>query len=629
MITRIAELQTLILKHKALYYQGIPSISDSEYDDLEEELKKLDPNNFTLKLVGTSLKSGKKIKHATKMLSLDKTYSSEDLKKWIQERTVISTPKIDGMSGSLIYENGHLVVAKTRGDGQFGEDIFEKVSWMNSIPKTINDKRSLEVRGEIFCYQKDFTILKEEMTRLGLDAPTSQRNIVAGLISRKENVPLCKHLSFKAFELLGEEIDLSSESEKVDYLSRLGFDLPHFIVHNSFKTVLEEIQRIKIFMNEGDYLIDGLVFSYNNLELHKTLGETSHHPRYKMAFKFQGEVKTATIQEIKWNVSRNGILTPVAKINPTELSGAQITNVTLHNYGVVRDSNLKPGDQIEITRSGEVIPKFLSVIKSIDGKVKLPDICPSCDGQVDIVDIRILCKNSQCPSQIKESILNFIQKISIDDLSSKRLEEMMKVGLVKTIPDLYKLSFEDLMTLGKTKEKMANKLLENISKTKNETDLTTFLSSLGLNGGAYNKCEKIVSAGYDSIPKLKEMTLENLCSIDGFAEKSSKDLLTSLKDKFDIIDELISLGLSPILPTQQKSKLSGKTICITGTLSEKRNVIEDKLRQGGMKIVKSVSKNTDYLLTNDPNSSSSKCKKAIELGLSIISEDELEELLAN
>lgn len=626
-MTRIEELQTLILKHKALYYQGIPSISDEEYDNLEEELKRLDPDNFTLKLVGTSLKSEKKIKHATKMLSLDKTYSSDDLKKWIQERKVISTPKIDGMSGSLIYKNGQLTIAKTRGDGQFGEDILDKVSWMNSIPKMINDKRNLEIRGEIFCYEKAFNILKDKMTSMGLDAPTSQRNIVAGLISRKENIPLCQHLSFKAFELLGDEVDLTSESEKVDYLKKLGFDLPPFILHSTFETVSEEIQRIKIFMNEGDYLIDGIVFSYDNLELHKTLGETSHHPRYKMAFKFQGEVKTATIQEVKWNVSRNGILTPVAKINPTELSGAQITNVTLHNYGVVRDSNLKPGDQIEITRSGEVIPKFLSVIKSIDGKIELPDACPSCNRLVEVVDIRILCKNSQCPAQIKESILNFIQKISIDDLSSKRLEEMMRVGLVKTIPDLYRLTFDDLMKLDKTKEKMANKLLENISKTKSETDITTFLSSLGLNGGAYNKCEKIVKAGHDSIPKLKKMTLENLCSIDGFAEKSSKDLLTSLKDRFAIIDELTSLGLRPILPTETTSKLSGRTICITGTLSEKRSVIEDKLRQGGMKIVKSVSKNTDYLLTNDPNSSSSKCKKAIELGLSIISETELEKLL--
>ena len=350
-----------------------------------------------------------------------------------------------------------------------------------------------------------------------------------------------------------------------------------------------------------------------------------------MAFKFQGEVKTATIKEVKWNVSRNGILTPVAKINPTDLSGAQITNVTLHNYGVVRDSRLKPGDQIEITRSGEVIPKFLSVIQSIEGQVQLPESCPSCKKPVEIVDIRILCQNKECPAQLKESILNFIQKINIDDLSSKRLEEMMKVGLVKTIPDLYRLQFEDLMKLDKTKEKTANKLLENIAKTKNQTDLTTLLSSLGLSGGAYNKCEKIVKAGYDSIPKLKEMTLENLCSIDGFAEKSSKDLLYSLRGKFSTIDELIGLGLKPILPNGPKkevSQLNGQSICITGTLSEKRSLIEEKLRNAGMKIVKSVSKNTDFLLTNDSTSSSSKCKKkAKELEIPIINEQELKKLL--
>ncbi|MEE2743748.1 MAG: hypothetical protein VYD54_07550, partial [Bdellovibrionota bacterium] len=484
-MSKVQKLEDLIIRHKALYYQGRPEITDQEYDKLEEELKNLDPENYALTLVGTSIKSGSKVKHSTKMLSLDKTYSLEDLKKWIDERSVVSTPKIDGMSGSLIYKNGHLHMAKTRGDGSYGEDITEKVTWMSSIPKTIKEKSDLEIRGEIFCLQNNFLVLKTEMEKLGLEVPSSQRNIVAGLISRKENIPLCKHLSFKAFEILSNTLAPKLESEKITILKKLNFDLPKFEIHETFETVEKEILWVRDFMEKGDYLVDGLVFSFNDLILHTSLGETSHHPRYKMAFKFQGEVKTATIQEVKWNVSRNGILTPVAKINPTELSGAQITNVTLHNYGVVRDSGLKPGDQIEITRSGEVIPKFLSVIKSIDGKVKLPDLCPSCKRPIEIVDIRILCKNSKCPAQIKESILNFIQKINIDDLSSKRLEEMMKIGLVKTIPDLYRLSFDDLMKLDKTKEKMANKLLENISKTKSETDLITFLSSLGLNGGAY------------------------------------------------------------------------------------------------------------------------------------------------
>ncbi|MDC0255066.1 NAD-dependent DNA ligase LigA [Bacteriovoracales bacterium] len=625
-MSKVQKLENLILKHKALYYQGRPEITDQEYDNLEEELKGLDPESYTLGLVGTSIKSGSKIRHSTKMLSLDKTYSLEDLKKWIDERSVVSTPKIDGMSGSLIYKDGQLLMAKTRGDGSYGEDITEKVAWMTSVPKTIKEKSDLEIRGEIFCLQENFIIIKKEMEKLGLEVPSSQRNIVAGLISRKENIPLCKHLSFKAFEILSDSLTPKLESEKIAILKKLNFDLPKFEVHENFETVEKEILWVRDFMETGDYLVDGLVFSFNDLALHTSLGETSHHPRYKMAFKFQGEVKKTFIKEVNWNVSRNGVLTPVAKIEPTELSGATISNVTLHNYGVVKEFKLKEGDQIEITRSGEVIPKFLAVIKSRKGEIQLPNKCPSCKGKVEIKDIRIICPNKECPSQVKEGILNFIQKINIDDLSSKRLEEMIKSGLVKKIPDLYKLSFEDLMKLEKTKEKMATKLLSNINKTK-KTDLTTLLSSLGLSGGAYNKCEKIVLAGFNTLEKLKKMTHEDLCAIEGFAEKSSTELLNSLNSKWDILDELISLGLELESPKELKSKMAGKTICITGTLSEKRNVIEDRLRKEGAKIVNAVTKKTNYLLTNDPNANSSKLKKAHQLGTTVICEDELKNLI--
>jgi DNA ligase (NAD+) len=625
-MSRVQELEKLILRYKALYYRGSPEISDLDYDKLEDELRELDPKNYTLTLVGTSIKSGSKIKHSSKMLSLDKTYSLEDLKKWVDEKAVLSTPKIDGMSGSLIYRHGQLIMAKTRGDGTYGEDITEKVRWMKSIPKTIHEKAELEIRGEIFCLQKNFLDLKKEMEELDLGPPSSQRNIVAGLISRKENISLCKHLSFKSFEFLCETIEFPTEIEKFNILKKLGFDLPKFEIHDSFKTIEKEIQWIKEFMEDGHYLVDGLVFSFNDLDLHKSLGDTSHHPRYKLAFKFQGEVKKTFIREINWNVSRNGVLTPVAKIEPTELSGATINNVTLHNYGVVKEFSLKGGDQIEITRSGEVIPKFLSVVTSKIGDLNLPQKCPSCEGKVQIKDIRIICPNKNCPGQIKESILNFIQKINIDDLSSKRLEEMMKVGLVKTIPDLYKLNFEDLMTLEKTKEKMAEKLLTNITKTK-KTDLANLLASLGLTGGAYNKCEKIVLAGFNSLEKLRKMSFEELCSIESFAEKSSKELLHSLNSKWEILDELISLGFQLESPKELNSKIAGKTFCITGSLSEKRSVIEERIRKEGAKIVGSVTKKTDYLLTNDPHSNSSKLKKAHQLGTIIIYEKDLKNLI--
>jgi len=309
-----------------------------------------------------------------------------------------------------------------------------------------------------------------------------------------------------------------------------------------------------------------------------------------------------------------------------ELSGAMISRVTLHNYGMVAANNLKAGDVIEIIRSGEVIPKFLSVVKSSKNKFEIPDHCPSCDSKVEIRDIRIFCKNDYCPGKNKEIILNFIQKIGIEDLSGKRLDELIKAKMVKTIPDLYRLEASDLMKLDKVKDKLSQKLIESIQKTKS-VDLITFLSALGITGGAFNKCEKVVRSGYDSIAKIKNLSLEQLMSIEGFAEKSATEFLNSLREKFDLIDELVELGFEFTVEETRETKITGLKICITGALSEKRPVVEDMIRQGGGIMVSSVSKNTDLLVTNETDPSSSKYKKALELKIKIITEAELMKLL--
>ncbi|MDO9181634.1 MAG: BRCT domain-containing protein, partial [Bacteriovorax sp.] len=379
-------------------------------------------------------------------------------------------------------------------------------------------------------------------------------------------------------------------------------------------------------MSEGEYQIDGVVFTYNQMSHHEEMGETSHHPRYKMAFKFQGESKKTILKDIVWSVSRNGILTPVGEIEPVELSGAMISRVTLHNYGMVLQYNLKSGDEIEIIRSGEVIPKFLSVVKSSTSTFKIPETCPSCGQKIEIEDIRIYCRNSNCPGKNKEIILNFIQKIGIEDLSGKRLEDLINAKLVSNIADIYRLTVKDLMTIDKIKDKLSNKVVESIQKTKT-VDLIIFLSALGISGGAFNKCEKVVRAGYDSISKIKKLTLENLMSIDSFAEKSATEFLSSLKDKISLIDELIDLGFIFTVEKTRETAITGKKICITGALTEKRSVIEDWIREGGGIVVSSVSKNTDVLVTNETDPNSSKFKKALELKIKIITEADLIKLL--
>ncbi len=589
------------------------------------ELKKLDPTNPVLVIVGSTSSASDKIKHEKKMLSLEKTYVLEDLFSWIGTEKVVSTMKLDGISCSLIYEGGELTLAKTRGDGSFGENITKKVMWINNVPKLISSKNKLEIRGELFCDEESFFILSNEMTRMGLEKPTSQRNIVAGLMGRKDNLELCRHLKFMAFDYYSDE-KLLSEEDKFKKLISFQFLTPDYELHESKESIAEVIEKARDFMSEGDYQIDGLVFSLNNLSLHEELGETSHHPRYKIAFKFQGESKQTLLKEITWSVSRNGILTPVGEVEPVELSGAMISRVTLHNYGMVSANQLKSGDLIEIIRSGEVIPKFLSVIKDSGNIFKIPEHCPSCDSKVEIVDIRLFCLNAECPGKNKEIILNFIQKIGIEDLSGKRLEELLNAKIVKTIPDLYRLEAADLMKIDKVKDKLSTKLIESISKTK-ESDLVVFLSALGLTGGAFSKCEKVVRAGFDNIEKINNLTLEQLMNVESFAEKSSTEFLGSLAEKKTMIQELVSLGFTFKMEETRQTEISGKKVCITGALSEKRPVVEDKIREGGGIVVSSVSKNTDILVTNETDPSSSKYKKALELKIKIITEAELFKLL--
>lgn len=626
-INRIQELEKLILHHKERYYQGHAEISDEKYDKLEAELKKLDPGNPVLSLVGFNQKENtNKVEHQKKMLSLDKTYDETDLGKWIGKESVISVFKIDGSSCSLVYENGHLVTAKTRGDGQFGENITKKAVFIPDIPKSVPGKESFEVRGEVYCVEKSFFTLSQEMQSMGLEAPTSQRNIVAGLLGRKENIQLCRHLSFQAFDVISDK-KFNKEHEKLEWLKESGFITPEYIVHKTAKDLKARIAEAKDFMAGGDYLIDGLVFIYDDLKLHAELGETSHHPRYKIAFKFAGETKIAKINEIEWGVSRNGTLTPVALIEPTELSGAMIGRVTLHNFGMVQNFQLKAGDKIEIIRSGEVIPKFLGVSERSNNKFTYPKKCPSCSSELKVEDIWLFCENEICPSKVKEEILNYVHKAGIDDVSDKRLEEMIVKGLVEKIPDLYRLKHDDFLLLEKVKDKLATKMFENIQKTK-EQNLAQFISAIGVEGVSVAKSEKIIAQGFNTLDKFMGITLEKMLEIEGFAEKSSLAIISSLKKKKPLVDELVSVGVNVKADevASGEGNLAGLKFCITGELSQPRPQIEKLIKQNGG-VIAGVSKNLSYLVTNEEESSSSKFVKAKSLGVPIINEKKLMKLI--
>lgn len=615
---KVEKLAKKIAAHKLLYYEGKSSIADEQYDRLEEQLRALDAGHEELTRVGTQqhhLK--KKVQHSSKMLSLDKVYLIDDLYSWIGTHEVISTLKIDGVSCSLLYREGALALAKTRGDGLFGEDVTSCARWVEDIPKKFDKfTDNFEVRGELYCTKKGFEELKVVMKRLNLSVPRSQRNIIAGILLRKKHIHLARFMHFKAFDLLEENDHILTEMDKFMILKERSFQTPDVELHKDLSSIKPVIDSGKTFDKRESFQVDGLVFSYNLLAVQKKYGVTAHHPKFKMAFKYRGSSKTTKIEEIQWSISRKGYLTPVASIEPVYLSHAMIRRVTLHNFKLVKDHRLKRGDTIEIIRSGEVIPKFVSLIKSSQGTFIYPQTCPFCQGKTSIETIRLICTMDTCKGRVKQILLNFIQKIGIEGLDERRLEEMMEKCHLKNIPQLYTLSKKDFLKLDKVQETMAAKLFLNIQKTKN-VDLLLFLTALGIDQGSSARCEKILRAGFNTLEKIDELDEKKLKNIPGFATTISHLWITSFRSKKEIIDGLLHLNfcIEPFSISPERMQ-----VCITGPLVEKRSLVIKRFKELGIIVNGTLTNTTNYLIINTETSKSLKFKRAIELNIPRITE---------
>lgn len=634
----VKKLAQQLTDYRQQYYLGRPVISDVQYDALEEQLRTLDPQNPALLAVGAPLTlATKKEPHEIPMLSLAKTYLFTELESWRDKKPVMGAWKIDGNSLSLVYQRGQLVMAKTRGDGHLGEIVTEKIRWVSSIPRQLPLANKLEIRGELYCTETSFLQLAEEMVRRGLDRPSSPRNVVAGILGRKEHNDLATYFAFFAFDLLVLEAETSlpelgvqTEVEKMKELARLGFALPGARLCSSEAEIEVFLQETQKQMQSGDVGIDGAVFTYNDLMEHTRLGMTAHHPRYRLSFKWQGATAHAEIWAIEWDTSRLGSVTPVAVIEPVELSGAKIQNVTLHNAAFVRQYQLKPGDRIEIVRSGEVIPKFLSVIEPATGQIQIPTQCPSCGA--DLVDdgVRLICQNSkQCPAQKLRSILNWVQTVGIDDLSEKRLQQMLDLGLIDDIPDLYRLDQAKMLQMPMFKEKMADKLLRHIEQSR-RPPLPEFLAALGVAGTGKTSWQSLLKA-FPSLEAIQKASPEEIARQKGFAEKSAESIVSSLALKQELIASLLAVGVVPQTPRPAQSKegpLAGLTFVITGSLSRPRKEIEDLIQQAGGAVSASVSKQTKALICEAQDSQSSKALKARDLGVEVWSEELLMEALS-
>jgi DNA ligase (NAD+) len=639
--TRISQLAAELISHRGHYYQGSPLISDEEYDRLEDELRALAPQHPLLQVVGSELpaSSTPKIAHGIPMLSLAKTYSRDELLSWSRGQPLVGTLKIDGVSLSLLYREGKLITAKTRGNGLWGEEVTAKAQWISDCVPTLAGRAganareqkifaACEVRGELYCSQAQFAELLQAMVALGLPAATSPRNIVAGILGRKQHQQLAAYFSFYAFDLLapvdGPALPFTREEEKFAFLARCGFHLPLWERLQTAGEVEKFLQVVQEKIAEGDLGIDGAVFILNDLEVQTQQGATSHHPRYKMAFKWQGDTAETTIKALHWNTSRYGVVTPVAVVEPVVLSGATISNVSLHNAAYVKNFALCPGDRIKIVRSGEVIPKFLEKLAAGSATVQVPRSCPSCGAALIFDQVRLLCGNElSCPAQQMGRILNWIVAAGIDDLSEKRLAELMAAGLVQRSADLYRLSREELLSLPLTKDKMATKLLANIAKS-TQLSLAAFLQGLGIKGVGRRGWEDLL-AHYPQLAEIQALTREQICQIHGFAAKTAEQIVQGLAAQRETIAELLAAGVRPqeIAAKKQDLPWSGKTFAITGTFSLGRKELSEKISALGGKVSSQVSQHTYALIIADAASTSEKAKTARNLGVALWNEDQL------
>ena len=628
--SRVEELARTLMGYKKEYYAGKPTVPDAVYDKLEMELRQVSPHHPVLNYVGAAPSTGApRVTHDLPMLSLAKTYKLEDLHSWMGDETIIGTPKVDGNSLSLIYEKGVLKIAKTRGDGRVGEDVTDKVLWIADCLPHLSKDISIEVRGEVYCSQHQFALLVDEMLERGLERPTNPRNIVAGILGRKVHIDLCRYFNFFAFEVIGAE-GLKTEVEKFEFLGKLGFRTLSYQLIKKPGDVESYLDEIKHWMDDDEVAYDGAVFSYNSLPLQQRLGNTSHHPRFKLSFKWQGLTAESKLKRIEWFPSRLGIITPVAVIEGVALSGATITNVTLHNAEHVKAYNLKAGDVIQIVRSGEVIPKFMQVVESAPGTYQWPESCPSCQTELIFDGVRLKCENTEgCPAQRSGFILNWMKAVEIDDISEKRLDQMIQMELVQNVTDLYTLEVSDFLRLPATKDKMAVKLHKNIQASKS-VPLAKFLNGLGIEGAGLRTWEKLIEH-FQTLEAIQRVTVEELVEVDGFAQKSAEQIVEGLKDRKAIIKGLLKVGVKPVVQKLKfapgEGPLAGQQFVITGALSLPREHIEKLIREAGGKASTSVSKNTTALVTNEGESSSSKMKKAKELGIPVWTEEALLQML--
>ncbi|MDD7494131.1 MAG: NAD-dependent DNA ligase LigA [Eubacteriales bacterium] len=648
---RIRELVDKLNEYsKAYYVLDAPKISDKEYDELYDELLRLEeqsgiilPDSPTQRVGGDPLPCFEPHTHIHRLWSLDKVRTREDLIDWGRrvERLAESQHlprvkyaleyKFDGLTINLTYEGGRLMTGATRGNGIVGEDITPQIKTIRTVPLTIPFKGKMEVQGE--CYMK-LSVL-DEINKTTDEKLKNARNAAAGALRNLDpRITAKRRLDCYCYNVgYIEGKKLETQDEMLGFLRENGFTVSDYLVFcDDIETVCDEIDKAEESRPHLDFLIDGMVVKVRDFATREALGATEKFPRWAMAFKFAAEETTTTVRDITWEVGRTGKLTPRASFDPVELAGATIRHATLNNYDDIQRKRVGIGSRVFIRRSNDVIPEILSAVEGDvpERQVEKPTVCPACGAHVEHRGVHLYCTNSlSCAPQIAGRLAHYASRdaMDIDTFSEKTAALFVEELKLKSIPDLYDLGPQDYMGLQGFGERRINNLMAAIERSKDCT-LGAFIFAIGIpNVGA--KTAKDLARRFGTIEALRSATVEQLTEVPDVGEIVARSIVEFFADPSIAtqVDRLLAHGVKPRPEeVQQDSPISGKTIVVTGTLEKlDRRQAEALIESLGGKAAGSVSKKTDYVLAGE--SAGSKLTKARELGVRVLNEQEFFELI--
>ncbi|WP_338232913.1 NAD-dependent DNA ligase LigA [Companilactobacillus muriivasis] len=642
----------------AYYTKDAPVVEDNVYDKLYNQLLALEqqyPDLITSdspsQQVGdVTLPDFNKVTHDIPMLSMGDVFSEGELAEFndrIEKNVGHEVDynvelKIDGLSLSLIYENGILVQGSTRGNGTIGENVTENVKTIKDIPQKLSRPLSFEVRGECFMSKKEFLRLNQERENEGQQVFANPRNAAAGSLRQLDpKVTASRKLDTFMYTIVTfDDLNVSTQHEALETLKELGFNVnPTAEVTTGLKGVQEFIERYGEIRDDLDYGIDGVVLKVDDLAIQRDLGNTVKVPRWEIAYKFPPEQVESVVHDIEWTIGRTGVLTPTAVMDPVQLAGTTVSRATLHNEDMIRQKDIRIGDTVLLHKAGDIIPEVSQVVLSKRPKdsvpAEIPTHCPYCDSELIHLEdeVALRCINPKCPAQVKEQLTHFASRnaMNIDGLGPKIIEQLYTKKLVQDVADIYKLTAEDLETLDGFKEKSINNLLTAIDNSKSNS-VERLLFGLGIRHvGA--KAGRILAENFGSLDNLMSASREEILEVNTMGEIIADSIATYFAndDVKKLINELKSVNINMNFigssnSNETNSHFTDKIIVITGTLQNyKRSQLAETLENLGAKVTGSVTKKTDILIAGEK--AGSKLTKAQQLGTQIIDEATLSEYL--